>query len=147
MVRQASCWMAGQRLSKGRGCCKPVRNRKSIPIFPPHCPGISSSRCACSPLMCSPALLLPFCSLPLTEGYNFVRCLPSSPPPDQTTGSAVILVPTACRAVVAGQLLVAGCLQRHSSTPAAGDSSLSPHLRCLPCQGRPLLSGPWLMVD
>ena len=91
--------------------------------------------------------MLPFCSLPLTEGYNFVRYLSSSPPPPETIGSLVILVPTACRAAVAGQLLVAGCLQRHSSTPAVGGSSLSPHLRCLSCQGCLLLFGLWLMVD
>lgn len=100
-------WMAGRRLSMGCGCCKAVLNRKSIPIFPPHCPEISFPRCVCSLLICFPGLMLPFCSLPLTEGYNSVRCLPSPP---QSVGSSVILVPTAGRAGGAWPLLVAGWL-------------------------------------
>lgn len=138
-------WMAGQRLSMGRGCCKAVLNRKSIPIFPPHCPEISFPRCVCSLLICFPGLMLPFCSLPLTEGYNSVRCLPSPP---QSIGSSVILVPTAGRAGGAWPLLVAGWLPAEKSTTlAVGGSSLSPYQRCLLCPGRLLLSGLWLMVD
>lgn len=96
----------------GPRCCRPVLNRKSIPIFPPHCPGISFSRCVCSPLICFPGLMLPFCSLPLTEGYNFVRRFPSSPPKHRLLGDpGADRVPRCCGWAAPGGWLAAEAFQ------------------------------------